>query len=114
MNLLVTLRAGELQTVAAAQVVRLEAQLSYTALHLVDGSRMMACKNLQHFDQQLGPRGFIRVHRSHLINLAHLKALHREGNSLWSIELNHGHRVPVAKGRWEQVKALLNQHFVKV
>ena len=116
MNLLVTLRAGELQTVATDQVIRLEAQHAYTVLHLANGNRLVACKNLQHFAEQFSGRGlaFMRVHRSHLINLGHVIGLHRDGNSLWSVELSHGHRVPVAKGRWEHVKAQLNQHFVKV
>lgn len=116
MNLLVTLRAGELQTVATNQLIRLEAQYAYTVLHLANGKRLVACKNLQHFAEQFTDRGmaFMRVHRSHLVNLEHVTGLQREGNSLWSVELSHDNRVPVAKGRWEQVKALLNQHFVKV
>ena len=50
-------------------IVRCEAEGSYTIFHFVDKSNYVVTKNLKFYDDLLTERKFLRVHKSHLINL---------------------------------------------
>lgn len=50
------------------QILHLEADGNFTQIHLVDGSKKMVCRFLKHFEELLSAP-FIRIHRSHIINL---------------------------------------------
>lgn len=54
-------------------IVRLESDGAYTHIILNDGSKILASKNLGHFESELEPHAFFRVHNKHLINLEHVK-----------------------------------------
>ncbi len=55
-----------------ATIVRLEASDNYTIVHLEEGKKHMVSKTLKHFDELLTDCGFMRSHKSHLINLDHI------------------------------------------
>jgi len=71
------------ELVAVQDIVYCEAQSNYTEFHLAAHRTILVAKTLKDCEEQLLPRGFFRIHRSHLINLAHLKEVVREGNSLF-------------------------------
>lgn len=50
-------------------IVRCEAQGNYTSVFLTDGNPLLITKTLKHYEELLLPKGFFRVHKSHLINL---------------------------------------------
>jgi len=49
-------------------IVRCEADRNYTLFHLNDGRRLISSKTLKEYEDLLSGHGFIRVHKSHLIN----------------------------------------------
>jgi len=51
-----------------ADIVRLEACSNYTYIHLKDKRTVFASKVLKYFEPMLLPFGFIRTHKTHLIN----------------------------------------------
>lgn len=56
------------------QIVSLEAQGNYTCLHFLDGRQILVCKTLRDMETLLAnERQFVRIHRSHTINLNHLQ-----------------------------------------
>jgi len=63
------------------KLTRLEADNVYTTLHLEDASKIVASKSLKDFDERLINAGFIRVHKSHLINLAFIKKFYKGDNA---------------------------------
>lgn len=71
------------QLVALKDVLYCEAQSNYTEFHLAGGTCITVAKTLKEYEAQLLPKGFFRIHRSHLINIAHLREVVREGNSLF-------------------------------
>ncbi len=88
-------------------IVRCESDGNYTRIHLSDGGMVLASRTLKEFEAQLAPLGFLRVHLSHLVNLACVKMyLHREGGTL---VLQHGHEVPVSHRRRAEVMAALGR-----
>ncbi len=52
-----------------SDIIRLESDGAYTHISLKDGSKIMASKNLGHFEEELSSHNFFRIHHKHLINL---------------------------------------------
>lgn len=55
--------------VLVKDLIRLEGIRNYTLLHLQDGSTILSSRTLKVYENVLSTIGFVRVHRSHLINL---------------------------------------------
>ncbi len=64
------------EVVRMEQIIRLRGNGNFTDLHLADGSKKMVCRFLKHFAELLPPR-FLRVHKSHIINLDYVKGYHK-------------------------------------
>lgn len=78
-------------------VIRFEAQGSYTLVVREGDSDLLLSKNLLALENMTRQGGFIRVHRSHLVNKDHvIKYLKGEGGELL---LSNGDRIPVARNR---------------
>ncbi|MFN3755797.1 MAG: LytR/AlgR family response regulator transcription factor [Flavobacterium sp.] len=58
------------------EIVRLGSNSNFTHIHLSDGSKKMVCRFLKHFDEMLD-FPFMRVHKSHIINLNFVKSYHK-------------------------------------
>jgi len=79
-------------------IIRLHAQQNYTEFHFSEGSptRLLASINLGEYEEQFQPYpSFMRVHRSHLVNLKFVdQFLKTEGGALL---MSDGSRVPVSR-----------------
>ena len=62
------------------EIIRLEASSNYTRIYFADRSRMVTAKVLKEFEEMLEPFGFIRTHRTHLINKHHIHCVTNDGN----------------------------------
>ncbi|MCB0769498.1 MAG: response regulator transcription factor [Flavobacteriales bacterium] len=88
------------------EILYLEANDSYTTIHLVDGKRSVSSKHIRVFETNLDPKTFFRVHKTYIINLAHLKAFNRtEGNMA---VLDNGALIPVSRRRLPDFLGLIN------
>ena len=54
-------------------IVRCEADGSYTHVYLMDKNKITVSKILKEFDELLSDYNFYRVHQSHLVNMEHIK-----------------------------------------
>lgn len=61
------------------QIIRLEADSNYTYIHVQDRRPLLMAKVLADYENLLEPFGFIRTHRSHLINRIHIAGLDIKG-----------------------------------
>lgn len=66
-----------LEFVKAEDIVRLEAQGSYTVFHLVNKLTLLASKNIKDYEDILTGDIFFRIHNSHIINLNAIKKYHK-------------------------------------
>ena len=57
------------------QIIRLEARNNYTCVYFTDHTPILMAKVLRIYEELLFPYGFVRTHRSHLINLQHVEEL---------------------------------------
>jgi len=93
------------------EIVRCESDGNYTRFHLTNGDKVLASRTLKEFDAMLEPHGFMRVHLSHLVNMAQVKMyLHREGGTLL---LANGQEVPVSHRRRNDVVEALGRKGAK-
>ena len=56
-------------------IVRFEADRNYTWVHLRNGKKMLVVRTLKYFEDLLEDNGFIRCHRSHLVNCEYIREL---------------------------------------
>lgn len=85
------------EVVQVKEIVRCEANDNFTDFHLIDGSRRMICRNLKFYESILESLGFERVHKSHLINISHVKR-YKKGKS-GTLIMSDAAEVPVATNR---------------
>jgi NO-binding membrane sensor protein with MHYT domain len=91
----------------AADIRSVRADAHYTRIH--DGTRERMCPwSISEAEAQLDPGLFVRVHRSHIVAMAHVTFVRKEGDGA-VIELDgpSPHRVPVSRAKIAEVKARL-------
>ena len=59
------------------EIIYCEAERSYTVFHLTDGKTVLVSKPLIEYDLLLKDTSFLRIHKSFLINLLHVKEYQR-------------------------------------
>lgn len=64
----------------AADIVRLEASSNYTNIYFTNKKKMLTSKVLKEFAAVLEPMGFVRTHRTHLVNRQYIAFVSNEGN----------------------------------
>ncbi len=60
------------EIISVKDIIRCEADGSYTAFYLTGKRKMLASMSLKHYEELLPEGEFIRVHHHHLINLQHV------------------------------------------
>jgi two-component system, LytTR family, response regulator len=94
--------------VALSDVAWVEADGAYVAVHAA-GRRHVLRESLAQIIARLGPRRFVRIHRSAAINLAHVRALKRGKQGGLEVELTDGTRLAISRRKAREVVALLRQ-----
>ncbi|MES2763004.1 MAG: LytTR family DNA-binding domain-containing protein [Bacteroidota bacterium] len=59
-------------------IIRLKGNGNFTDIYFKDGSKKMVCRFLKHFDEMLD-KPFIRIHKSHIININYVKSYNKGG-----------------------------------
>ena len=62
------------------EIVRLEASSNYTYIHFTNRKPLLTSKVLGEYENQLAAYGFLRTHRSHLVNKHHILFVDSGGN----------------------------------
>lgn len=61
------------------EVVRLEAKSNYTLIYLIKERPILVAKVLSFYEAELQGAGFMRVHRSHLVNKHYIRSVTKKG-----------------------------------
>ena len=85
------------------EIIRCEGDRNYTHFHLTGSRRLISSRTLKEYEDLLSDQGFVRVHKSHLINLAFVQSYSNAG----LITLNDQTEVEVARRRRNEVRELL-------
>jgi two-component system, LytTR family, response regulator len=64
----------------AEEIIRLEACSNYTNIYFTNKTKMLTSKVLKDFVALLEPMGFVRTHRTHLVNRQHIAFVGNKGD----------------------------------
>jgi two-component system, LytTR family, response regulator len=96
---------GKLAPLPVERVSWFEADGDYVTAH-ADGGRHVLHLSLSRLEARLDPRVFVRVHRTHIVNLEHVRAFKPDVRGNLEAELLDGARVPVSRARAQELRSL--------
>ena len=79
---LIFLQGKKILIVQPSQIMRMEAFSNYTYVYFTDRPPVLMAKVLHLYDELLRTFGFVRTHKSHLINPLFVKELNKKGTIL--------------------------------
>ncbi len=100
---------GETRYVNIADIIRCQADNTYTLFVLNNGEQILVSKTLKEYADMLTGHHFIRTHQTHLVNRAYIKSWLREDGG--SLLLTDQTKIPISKLNREKVKAALAVSF---
>lgn len=105
------IRAGERTVFVPVQAVDwIEASQNYVCLHVGD-TRHLVHVSMNNIEAALDPDGFVRVHRSHIVNITRIRQVWSLARGQHVIELTSGARVPSGRTYGDRVRDLLANPF---
>lgn len=78
---------GRVIRVPAADILAVASAGNYVEVHLADGRKPLMRSALSAVEADLADKGFVRTHRSWLVNAARVTGLKPEGSGDWTVEL---------------------------
>lgn len=97
---------GSVHVVPVEQIRWIEGAGTYVRVHAAERSYLLR-DTLAALEERLEPFGFVRVHRSAILNLDHLESLEPEPRGRWTARLLDGTSVRVASSRTARLEAAL-------
>jgi two-component system, LytTR family, response regulator len=105
------LPTGErIEFVEVKTIVRCQGESNYTHLYFTAKRPLLVAKSLVEFEELLADHGFIRVHKSHLVNLNHVTSISK--NDGGTLNLSNGDSVLISRRRKDFVTESLKNLFV--
>lgn len=100
--------AGRIELVAASAIVRLSGADDYVEISLASGQQLLHDARLDELERLL-PGNFLRVHRCHIVNTAHLVRVRALASGQRVVESSDGAHVPLSRRRARAVMAALTR-----
>lgn len=97
---------GEIHVMAPEDILWIEADGDYVRLHVTDRSRFVRMSLLKMMDK-LDPAHFVRIHRSTIVNLRHMRKASPALYGEYTVELTNGAKLKVSRTFVHDLKAHL-------
>ena len=97
---------GKVELVPIDRVIYLEGAGAYAEIVLEDGRRELHDKTLEKLHALLPPV-FERIHKSYVVRMSAVKALHAAEGSHYEAELRNGVRLPIGRTRYKELREKL-------
>lgn len=91
--------------VSVSDIEWIEAADYYVCLH-AGGKRHLLRESIRALETKLDPKKFIRLHRSAIVNLDHVREIHRDGQAEGWVLLSTGARVRLNRNGWRKLTAV--------
>jgi two-component system LytT family response regulator len=98
---------GEVRYVTLSEIIRCEADNTYTHFFLSSNEKILVSKSLKEYADLLRPNGFLRTHQSHLVNPKYVKSWLKEDGGV--LLLTSGEKIPISKPNKDTVKQALQR-----
>ena len=105
----VALKFLSFRTPKGTEVIKIENILAfhgagdYSEAMTTDNRSLLHNKTMNQLEQML-PDNFLRIHRSHIINLDYVTAIHTQEGSRYSVTLNQAHEIPVSRSKIKSLR----------
>jgi two-component system, LytTR family, response regulator len=91
--------------ISVSDIEWIEAADYYVCLH-VGGKKHLLRESIRALEAKLNPNKFIRLHRSAIVNIDHVREIHRDGRTEGWVLLSTGERVRLNKTGWQKLIAM--------
>ena len=98
---------NNIHLINSRDIIQCAADDCYTIVECIDGEKIMVSRILKDFDEMLTNYGFFRIHRSHLVNLQHIKSFLKQDGGY--VVTTNDIRIPVASGNRERLLRLFDE-----
>jgi two-component system, LytTR family, response regulator len=95
---------GRILPIAVAEIERLEADDDYVAV-VVRGRRFLVYLGMNEFEARLDPARFLRIHRSHIVNLDHVASMGAFDATRLQIEMKDGTKLIASRTRSRDLRS---------
>lgn len=106
LNRIVIRDGGRIRILALRDISVLEADDDYVKIRVADGAFLKKV-TLKHYEDQLPPDQFVRIHRSFIVNVGHITRIDPYEKSSHMAILKDGTRLPVSKAGYQRLKEVL-------
>lgn len=101
---------GGLSFVDLQEISYLEADSNYTVVHRVDASKLVVSRTLKDFEEILEDKGFMRVHKSAIVNLRYVQEYSTQDGG--TIHMLQGGSVPLSRRLLEDFHRRMSDYAV--
>ncbi|MDP2237373.1 MAG: LytTR family transcriptional regulator DNA-binding domain-containing protein [Bacteroidales bacterium] len=98
---------SKIHVIPIQDIEQLEAQDDYVMIHTAQG-RFMKKETMASMEQNLPEDSFIRIHRSHIVNVSQIQRIEQYGKESYLLILKNGNQVSVSKSRIKDLKRELD------
>ena len=85
------------------EIIRLEGESNYTRFYFTDKKILLTSRTLKEYEEMLAAHGFLRVHKSHLVNKKYIVSYNAEG----MLVMKDSSKVEISRRRKEEVMAAI-------
>jgi two-component system LytT family response regulator len=86
------------------EIIRCEAVGNYTRLYIKDKKNIIASRTLKEYEDILSDQQFLRVHRTHLVNIQYISSYTRDHE----LKMKDGSIVTISRRKWDSIKQRLS------
>jgi two-component system LytT family response regulator len=97
--------ADRVEFVEVHKIIRCQGEGNYTHIYFEGNRHLLVAKTLVEFEDLLHEFSFIRVHKTHLVNLKYVVTYQKTGGG--TLLLSSGETVAVSRRRKEEVQRML-------
>lgn len=101
--------SDRVEFVEVKTIIRCQGESNYTHLYFTAKKPLLVAKSLVEFEELLADHGFIRVHKSHLVNLNHVTSISK--NDGGTLVLSNGDSILISRRRKEFVASCLKNQI---
>ncbi|MCK5838959.1 MAG: response regulator transcription factor [Bacteroidales bacterium] len=99
--------AGNIYLLNTRDIIHCESDDCYTVIETAQGEKIIVSKVLKEYDELLSGFGFFRVHRSHLVNLQHIKRFEKKEGGY--VVMTNDKKIPVSSRSRERLLDLFEE-----
>ncbi|WP_243346494.1 LytR/AlgR family response regulator transcription factor [Parabacteroides sp. FAFU027] len=104
----VAVRSGQkIRIIPVNDVLYFESDGDYVLIHTAEG-RFLKEKTMKFFESHLDERQFVRVHRSYIVNVEHIKGMELYEKDSWTLLLSNREYIKVSATGYKALKKVLN------